>query len=367
MSSEVVVASYRIHASADELEARIEALRLEQTVELPRDAIRSETVERLVLPRVADTRPADEDTRKRGAAFLVTLEFPLETTGRDPAQLLNVLFGNSSLHDDVSLVSVELPASLCEVFGGPRFGIAGLRKLAGVERRALTCTALKPMGLAADALAARCALFARAGIDLIKDDHGLADQRFAPFEARVRACQAAVEGQAALYVPNLTGTPSTLRRQLAFARDCGVRAVLVAPMLVGLPAFHELVQESEGVAILAHPALGGVARVEPPALLGTLFRAYGADAVIYPHHGGRFGYSPDTCREIADRLRGASHGLLASLPVPAGGMSVERVPELLAFYGGDTLLLIGGSLYQAGEHLLERSREFVLAVARESA
>ena len=359
MSSEVVVASYRIHTSADELDARVEALCLEQTVELPRDAIRSEPIERLVLPRVAGSQPS-------GAEFLVTLEFPLETTGRDPAQLLNVLFGNSSLHDDVSLVSVDLPASLCEVFGGPRFGIAGLRKLAGVDRRALTCTALKPMGLATDALAARCSLFAQAGIDLIKDDHGLADQRFAPFEARVRACQAAVEGQAALYVPNLAGTPSTLRRQMAFARDCGVRAVLVSPMLVGLPAFHELVRESEGVAVLAHPALGGVARVEPPALLGTLFRAYGADAVIYPHHGGRFGYSPDTCREIADRLRGANHGLAASLPVPAGGMSVERVPELLAFYGSDTLLLIGGSLYQAGERLLERSREFVLAVARES-
>jgi ribulose-bisphosphate carboxylase large chain len=202
---------------------------------------------------------------------------------------------------------------------------------------------------------------------VIKDDHGLADQRFAPFEPRVRACQAAAETEGALYVPNLTGTPSSLRRQLEFARDCGVRAVLVAPMLVGLPAFLELVRESEGVAVLAHPALGGVARIDPPALLGTLFRAYGADAVIYPHQGGRFGYSTETCRELADVLRGPAHGLAPSLPVPAGGMSVERVPELLAFYGRDTLLLIGGSLYQAGARLLERSREFARAVAAESA
>jgi ribulose-bisphosphate carboxylase large chain len=357
MSSEVVAASYRIRA--DDIEARVEALRLEQTVELPREAIRSEAIERRVLPRVAETRP-------EGDEFLVTLEFPLETTASDPAQLLNVLFGNSSLQDDLSLVSVGLPASLCQTLGGPRFGIEGLRKLSGVEGRALTCTALKPMGLPADGLAARCAIFARAGIDVIKDDHGLADQRFAPFESRVRACQAAVEGHSALYVPNLTGTPSALRRQLEFARACGVRAVLVAPMLVGLPAFHELVRESEGVAVLAHPALAGAARIEPPALLGTLFRAYGADAVIYPHHGGRFGFASDTCRQIAERLRGASHGLAASMPVPAGGMSVERVPELLAFYGPDTLLLIGGSLYQAGERLLDRSREFADAVAAES-
>lgn len=359
-SEEGVTAGYRIRATLHEIDARVEALRLEQTVELPREAIRSPFIERRVLPRVVACDPLDE------GEFLVSLEFPLETTASDPAQLLNVLFGNSSLQDDVSLASVELPSSLCETLGGPRVGVEGLRKLAGVEGRALTCTALKPMGMAADALAARCAVFARAGIDVIKDDHGLADQPWAPFEPRVRACQAAVEAHAALYVPNLTGTPKALRRQLGFARECGVRAVLVAPMLVGLPAFHELVQESEGVAVLAHPALGGAARIEPPALLGTLFRAYGADAVIYPHHGGRFGYAPETCREVAARLRGPAHGLLRSLPVPAGGMSVERVPELLGFYGRDTLLLIGGSLYAAGARMLERSREFVDAVKRES-
>jgi ribulose-bisphosphate carboxylase large chain len=47
-------------------------------------------------------------------------------------------------------------------------------------------------------------------------------------------------------------------------------------------------------------------------------------------------------------------------------MSVERVPELLAFYGVDTMLLIGGSLYRAGPALLDRSREFVDAVKRAS-
>ena len=34
--------------------------------------------------------------------------------------------------------------------------------------------------------------FAKGGIDLIKDDHGLANQNYAPYEERVRACCAAV-------------------------------------------------------------------------------------------------------------------------------------------------------------------------------
>ncbi len=359
---EFVGATYRLAVDAGALDARVEALCLEQTVELPRAAIRSAYVEEQVLPRVERTEPSAE------GEHLETLRFPVETTALDPAQLLNVLFGNSSLHDDVSLAAVDLPPVLCDALGGPRLGIEGLRKLADVEGRALTCTALKPMGLSADALAARCALFARAGVDLVKDDHGLADQRFAPFEQRVRACQREVEraadaGHSCVYVPNLTGTPSALRRQLDFARECGVRAVLVAPMLIGMPAFHELAGQAGGVALLAHPALGGAARIESRALLGDLFRAYGADAVIFPHHGGRFGYSRGVCRAIAEGLRGPRHGLAPALPVPAGGMSVERVPELLGFYGADAMLLIGGSLYQAGERLFDRTREFVAAVA----
>jgi hypothetical protein len=47
-------------------------------------------------------------------------------------------------------------------------------------------------------------------------------------------------------------------------------------------------------------------------------------------------------------------------------MSVERVPEIVADYGRDSMLLIGGNLLLAGERLAERSRDFVTAVATAS-
>ena len=43
-------------------------------------------------------------------------------------------------------------------------------------------------------------------------------------------------------------------------------------------------------------------------------------------------------------------------------MGVERVAEMLATYGSDTMLLIGGGLLSARDRLLERSREFVSSV-----
>ena len=336
-----VVVTYAVRASRDAIDARADALLLEQTVELPRSALHDAGARGRAVGRVARIDPLSS------GAYRVTLEQPAATVGDDPAQLLNVLFGNSSLQPDIELEDVALPAGLLRVLGGPRFGIAGIRGAAGVGQRALTCTALKPMGLPVERLAALAATFARAGIDLVKDDHGLADQAFAPFEPRVRACQAAVNevsartGRRTLYVPNLSGTPDRLRRQADIARAAGVGAVMVSPMLVGLPAFHALVRDGLGVPVFAHPAFAGVLRAAPEALLGRLFPAFGADAVIFPSYGGRFSYDRKTCGALARALRHPADPLRPALPVPAGGVALERVPELLAFYGSDTALLVG--------------------------
>ena len=60
---------------------------------------------------------------------------------------------------------------------------------------------------------------------------------------------------------------------------------------------------TRSVAFFAHPTMGGAARIAPDLLIGKLFRLLGADAVIFPNHGGRFGYTPETCRRLADQAR----------------------------------------------------------------
>ncbi|MFO0209019.1 MAG: ribulose 1,5-bisphosphate carboxylase, partial [Betaproteobacteria bacterium] len=92
---------------------------------------------------------------------------------------------------------------------------------------------------------------------------------------------------------------------------------------------------------------------------------FGADAVIFPNYGGRFSYSRATCDALANALREPWHGLKTAAPVPAGGMSVERVPELKRQYGNEAMLLVGGSLLIARDRLYERSVEFVARVAEE--
>ncbi len=362
----MVRATYLVRADAGAIEARAEALLLEQTVELPRTALRDRTVCERVLGEVERIEPHEP------GRYRVVIAQPLATTALDPAQLLNVVFGNSSLRPDVVLDDVDLPDQALAAFPGPHVGLEGWRVLTGVAKRPLAATALKPMGLDPEALAGLCRTLARAGLDVIKDDHGLADHPFCPFERRVEACLRAIAaagretGHPALYVPNLIGTPARVFAQLRFARDAGVRAVMVSPMLVGLPLLHQLAADADGLAILAHPAFGGALRISEVALLGKLFRWYGADAVIFPHSGGRFTYSLETCRALADEMRRPHPTQRPTLPVPAGGIRVERVAELVRFYGPDCMLLIGGSLYEAGNKIGERARALADAVAREA-
>jgi ribulose-bisphosphate carboxylase large chain len=203
--------------------------------------------------------------------------------------------------------------------------------------------------------------FARGGIDFIKDDHGLADQAYSPFAERVAAIAGAV-GRTR-YVPSLSGDLDAMRRQIDTARAHGIEAVLIAPMIAGWATMQALVRQYPEVAFIAHPTMGGAARIAPDLLIGTLFRVLGADAAIFPNHGGRFGYTPELCRGLAERARKPWDGVHPSLPVPAGGMTLERVPEMLDFYGPDAMLLIGGSLLAARERLTEETARFTEAVA----
>jgi ribulose-bisphosphate carboxylase large chain len=354
-------ATYRIAASESESRARAEALAAEQSVEMPVAAIDDARVLDEVLARVEEIRP-------HAGYFDVVLGIAPATTGNEASQLMNMLFGNCSLQPEIELIDVEFPEGYPGAFPGPRFGIQGIRTLARVEGRPLTCSALKPQGAPIEHLARMARTFALAGIDVIKDDHGVANQAFGPFAERVPAVQRAIAeanretGGHTLYAPTFSGGERALAEQARIAKECGVKMALVAPMLVGLPAFVEM-QVALDLPILAHPAFAG-GRIAAPLLLGKLFRLLGADATIFPNHGGRFSYSRTTCLEIAAAARGKMHGLRPVLPVPAGGMSVERVPEMLADYGNDTMLLIGGALLSARGRLLEEARRFVSAVEK---
>jgi ribulose-bisphosphate carboxylase large chain len=354
-------AIYHVRGDANSIDVRARAIAVEQSVEMPVAAIADDHVRAEIVGQVEAIRELE------AGLFEVSIALSAATVGDDPGQLINMLFGNTSLHQDVVLHDVKLPHALVAAFGGPRHGLVGLRRRVAAGARALTCSALKPQGLPPSALAALAAKFAAGGVDYIKDDHGLADQRYSPFAARVEAVVTALKSiepteMPARYAPSLSGDLDSMRAQIAFAAAAGVDTVLVAPMIAGLSNFHRLVREHPTIAFIAHPSMAGAARIAPPLLIGKLFRLLGADATVFPNHGGRFGYSAQTCRAIAQASLADHDGLRACVPVPAGGMTTGRVAGMLEFYGCDVMLLIGGALLEARERLVEATSAFVAEV-----
>jgi len=354
--------TYHVRCDTSQIEARALGIAVEQSVEMPLAAIDEPSVLADIVGRVE----AIDDIGD--GRFAVRIVLATATVGQDGGQLLNMLFGNTSLHEDVTLHDVEIPAALRQVFGGPRHGVPGLRRRLGVPHRAFSASALKPQGLSAERLGKLAEQLALGGLDFVKDDHGLADQTYSPFAERVRACGAGVAravrstGHPTRYIPSLTGNLDDLRAQARLTRAEGLDCVMVAPMVAGFSAVRALALDFPDMAFFAHPSLGGV-RIAPDLLFGKLFPLIGADAVIFPNHGGRFGYQPAVCRSLANHARRPDGGMIPALPAPAGGMTTDRTTEILDFYGPDTMLLIGGSLLRSGERLTEDAAVFARAVA----
>lgn len=356
---------------------------LEQTVELPASLVPEGTwIREHVVGRLESLgHPKSRPHAKRPDVWTAVVSYHADTTGGELTQLVNVIFGNTSMKENVMVVDVQLPQSMLQEYPGPRFGVEGLRRLLRVPEGPLVMTALKPMGLSSQELAEIAYGFAKGGIDIIKDDHGLADQPYSPYDERVKMCSEAVAranaetGRNVIYAPCINAPAHLIVSRAHAARRAGAGAVLMIPGITGLDVMRELAADSSfNLPIIAHPALLGcmlgggstnrIAGFSHEVLLGLLPRLAGADATVFPSFGGRFGFSIEECEAINAGCTRPMGKLPAIFPSPGGGMTLERIAQMREVYGPDLLLLIGGSLYSHSENLIEGARHFMKLAGR---
>jgi ribulose-bisphosphate carboxylase large chain len=370
---------YRLIGSKDEALQKAREICVEQTIEFPDDLVTGGDIREHILGRIESFQPAaQEDSLQAepGQAWEAIISYAVEITGFELTQLLNVIFGNFSLKPGVRVKRLELPESLLKSFNGPRFGIKGLRGLIGAPERPLLCSALKPMGLSVEALADLAYRFALGGVDMIKDDHGLADQPFAPFYERVERCAEAVAkanretGGKCLYIPHVTAPADQITAKALFAKEKGAGGLMVAPGLVGLDTMRSLADDDRiQLPIISHPAFQGSfvtcrdSGVSHHVIFGQLARLAGADASIYPNYGGRFSFSREDCINIVHGANVPMFHIKPMFSAPGGGMSLERIPEMIETYGKDVIFLIGGALHKMGPDLVENCRSYMKALA----
>lgn len=370
LSGERFRVRYRLAGDAREARAKAEDICIEQTIEFPAALVTGGDIRGQIFGRIETLEPAGPD------AHLATISYAIETSGFELPQLLNVVFGNTSIKPGVRVERLDLSPRLLAAFRGPRFGVAGIRRLVGAPKRPLLATALKPMGLPAATLADIAYRFALGGMDLIKDDHGLANQSFTPFRERVERCAEAVAranretGGHCLYLPNITGPFEAVMENARFAKQAGAGGFLVSPGLIGLDTLRRLADDdSLALPIMSHPALQGSfvtsqdSGMAHEVIFGQIARLAGADASIFPNYGGRFAFSREQCRAIAEACAEPMGTFPAILPTPGGGMDLARIPDMLDTYGRDVIFLIGGALHQGGD-IVANTRRFRELVER---
>jgi ribulose-bisphosphate carboxylase large chain len=365
-------ATYRITPDDSRpVEQHAKDICIEETVEIPEDCIPKSHWDQGIVGQIESiaASPSASNT------FDAVISYRADIANHSIPNLVNVLFGNISMRRGIKLIDVRFTESQLKAFGGPRFGIEGLRAALVAPGRPLATTAVKPLGLSSTELARLCGGYARGGLDIVKDDHGLIDQHFHPFKDRVarimdeiKAANAKTGGRTQYY-PMLAGRFDQVEEQAAFAKEAGCFGVMVPPLLIGPDTGFHLAQKY-GLAVMAHPTFTGTHfhdpqhGITPAMLLGTLFRLFGADITIFPNYGGRFTFTVAECQDLAAACRRPLGNLESTFPAPAGGMTIEKVGAMVEAYGNDTALLIGGALLRHSPDPEVSARAFVTALER---
>ena len=359
------------HIFADEAIAQEKAriICFEQTVEITEELVPEGMIRDWIVGQIEHFSPVQE------GIFEARISYAVETSAFELPQLLNVIFGNTSIKTGIRVEDLELSESLLAKFPGPRFGIQGIREIVGIPDKPLLCTALKPMGKSPQELAKLAYEFALGGIDVLKDDHGLTDQPFCPYNDRVEACVEAVEkanretGNHCIYMPNITASFQDIAERVAFAKKTGAGGLLICPGLTGFDTMRALA-ENVNLPIMSHPAFLGMTVTSPEngfahaVIFGQIQRLAGADISVYPNYGGRFGFSRQECARISQSCLTPMGSYPSIFPSPGGGMTMEKVPDMLELYGNDVLFLMGGGLYGRSPDMAENVRYFLSLVGR---
>jgi ribulose-bisphosphate carboxylase large chain len=256
------------------------------------------------------------------------------------------------------LLDLRLPSAFAERYPGPRFGIDGTRRLAGIRDLPLIGTIIKPsVGFGPEETAALTKTLCEAGIDFIKDDELQSDGPHCPFDERARAVMRVINdhadrtGKKVMYAFNLTGELEQMRRRHDLVRDLGGTCIMVSLNSVGLIGMIELGRFSE-LPIHAHRNGWGYLSRHP--MLGwsyvawqKLWRLAGAD---HMHVNGLQSKFFEADESVITSARACLTPMFAAkpclaMPVFSSGQSARQAPGTYAgLNSADLIVTAGGGI-----------------------
>lgn len=292
-------------------------------------------------------------------------------------QVLSSLAGNilsMEMLENIRLQDIFFPKEIINQFKGPKFGLNGIRKLLNLSKRPLIGTIVKPkVGLSTEKHAEVAYDSWLGGCDLVKEDENLTNQKFNPFEKRVKLTLRFREraeqetGERKMYLPNITApTCQEMIKRAKFVKDnCGEYAMIdIIP--VGWTALQTLREANEDFKLVIHAhrcmhsALTRNQRHGISMLvIAKLIRMIGLDQLHVGTVLGKMHGSKDEVLAVRDEcilqnvkdnyklnvLGQDWNGIKPMFPVSSGGLHPLMIPDLIKIFGNDIIMQFGGGIH----------------------
>lgn len=291
--------------------------------------------------------------------WVFQIAYPIHNFGAQLPLMLTTAYGEVSAFGNLKCLDIHFPKSYIDQFQGPKFGIAGIRKLLDIHDRPLLLSIIKPpLGLTPQESAAEFYKATLGGADLVKDDELLVSHPWNNFIDRARAHQEVAHqifeqtGRKLLHFVNISDRPDRLVENAYRAIEAGASALMVNYLTVGISALSMLADDPHvNVPIMAHLNFSGAMYGSPNSglsshlILGKLPRLAGADVVVYPSPYGKFPLQAFKHMRIAQSLVCPLYNLPSIWPAPAGGIFPSLVPTMMQELGEDLIIGAGGAIY----------------------
>lgn len=296
-----------------------------------------------------------------GDGYQCTIGYPPEIfePGNIP-QYLSVVAGNLfglSRIAAVRLLDVEFPREIVP-FKGPKFGIEGVRRLTGTTNRPHVGTIIKPkVGLNPKDTAEVAYQAALGGVDLIKDDETLTDQKFCPLRERLPLIMERLDrvksdtGRTVLYAVNVSSAGDRIVERAEQAVEMGANMVMVDVIVCGFDAVRAVAEEqSIKVPVHVHRAMhAAMTRNREHGIamrpFCRLVRMVGGDQLHTGTVSGKMEHDLAELRGDNLALTEPFLDLKPVFPVASGGLHPGGVEKEIQSLGRDIILQAGGGIH----------------------
>ncbi|MDD5417728.1 MAG: type III ribulose-bisphosphate carboxylase [Candidatus Nanoarchaeia archaeon] len=287
-------------------------------------------------------------------------------------QILSSIAGNifgMKAVDGLRIEDVKWPEKIIKSFMHPQFGIEGVRKIMKIKKRPITATVPKPkVGYYAEEHAKIGYDLWLGGVDLLKDDENLSNQKFNPFEKRLRLSMKMREkaeketGEKKSYLVNITAETDEMVKRAKMAKDYGNEYVMIDILTAGWASVQTVRKKCQDLklAIHAHRAFHASFDRNPNhgmamKVLCEIARIQGVDQIHIGGMGKLAGEkeeikenwtkcSSSSNNETKNMLEQNWFGTKPILGVCSGGLHVGIVERLFNMLGTDIAIQVGGGV-----------------------